>query len=251
MRAVAGLTFSLSFVALGCGATRPPVPAEAIERVEELPGAYSALGDVRASCTAREGWDAAYGEPLSSFDCTEARLRRVLSELASERGGDVLAEERCERSADKTGLACRARVGRRPAAELRAMPPAGVSTGDGLSSPAPAAAEVRRADEPRARLASEIRVDFEPRVSRFAGARKEAERVGWLTSLPLSHVELGVLRTHCDADECAVADLRQALRIAAGGLGASDVIGARCATLDAESFCVAEVAAAEKDALAR
>jgi hypothetical protein len=242
----------LPLVGLACAAARPTVPAEAIERLEELPGAYSALGDVRASCTEREGWDSAYGEPLSSFDCTETRLRRVLAELASERGGDVLAEERCEHlGSDRRELACGARVGRRPDAELRAKPLAPVSTGDGLSSPAPAAAEVRRADEPRARLAFEIRVDFEPRVARFAGARKPAEGVKWLTSLPLSHVELGVLRTFCDADECALADLRHALRVAAGGLGASDVIGARCATLDSESFCVAEVAAAEIDAAVR
>jgi hypothetical protein len=243
-----GSVFVLSVVAaVGCAAKRPPIAPEDVERLEVLPNDYGSLGDVRASCEEREGFEAAQGEPLSSFDCNETRLRRVLAELSVERGGEVLAEERCDRSgAQGLSLSCRARVGRRPDMELRARPVDGAAA-DSFSSPAPSAAEVGRADEPRARLAFAIEVDFEPRIARFAGAPRPADRVSWVATLPLSHVELGVLRTRCDAEECALADLRHALRVAAGGLGASDVVGARCATLSDESWCVAEVAAAEVD----
>jgi hypothetical protein len=243
-----GFVFVLSVAAtVGCSAKRPPIAPHAVERLEVLPSDYRSLGDVRASCEEREGFEAAEDEPLASFDCNEARLRRVLAELSVERGGEVLAEERCDRSGARgLSLACRARVGQRPDTERRAQPADGAAA-ESFSSPAPSAAEVARADEPRARLAFEIEVDFEPRVRRFAGERRAADRVAWVATVPLSHVELGVLRTSCDAEDCAVADLRHALRVAAGGLGASDVVGARCATLSDESWCVAEVAAAEVD----
>jgi len=239
------VAFWLSAVAIGCAAERPAISADAVERMEALPQHYRSLGDVGASCDALEGFEATQGEPLASFDCTEERLRRVLAELAVERGGDVLADELCDRVG--SSVACRARVGQRPDAERRARPLAPVTAAEAFSSPAPSAAEVRRADDPRAQSVFAIEVDFEPRVPRFAGQRRAAEAVAWVASLPLSHVELGVLRTYCEADECAVTELRHALRIAAGGLGASDVVGARCATLDDESWCVAEVAAAEVD----
>lgn len=235
----------LSVITMGCAAERPAISADAVERMESLPRDYRFLGDVGVSCEGYEGFEAAYGEPLSSFDCTEERLRRVLAELAVESGGDVLADELCGRAGPS--LACRARVGQRPDTDRRARPLSEVAAADGFSSPAPSAAEVRRVDEPRARAVFSIEVDFEPRVPRFAGERRAAESVAWVASLPLSHVELGTLRTHCDAGECAVSELRHALRIAAGGLGGSDVVGARCATLDDESWCVAEVAAAEVD----
>lgn len=235
----------LAVVGVGCGQERPAISADAIERVEALPSHYRSLGDVGASCEGYEGFEAAHGEPLASFDCTEERLRRVLAELAVEQGGDVLADEVCGRSG--LWVACRARVGQRPDEERRARPLAEAAPAEGFSSPAPSAAEVRRADDPRAGAVFAIEVDFEPRVPRFAGRRRAAEAVAWVASVPLSHVELGILRTYCDADECAVAELRYALRVAAGGLGASDVVGARCATLDDESWCVAEVAAAEVD----
>lgn len=238
-------TLWLGLVAFGCAAERGAISADAVEHLETLPPHYRALGHVGASCDSYEGFAAAYGQPLASFDCTEERLLRVLAELAVDSGGDVLAEVLC--GADGLSLACRARVGLRPDAERRVRPLGEGSVAEGLSSPAPSSAEVRRSDEPRARAAFAIEVDFEPRVSGFAGPRRSAEAVSWVASLPVSHVELGVLRTRCDADECALAELRHALRVAAGGLGASDVVAARCATLDAESWCVAEVAAAEVD----
>src|SRR5687768_14225551 len=244
----AGLSLVSSFLAMSCAAQRPPISPEAVERVETLPRDYRSLGDVHADCEEREGFTRMHGEPLSSFDCNEERLRRVLAELAVERGGDVLAEERCDRSGSRgLSLGCRARVGQRPDEERRTRPPAELAAADGFSSPAPSAAEVRRADEPLARAALAIEVDFEPKVTGFARERRSTDRVSWVASVPLSHVELGVVRTRCDADECALADLRHALRVAAGGLGASDVVGARCATLDEQSWCVAELAAAELD----
>jgi hypothetical protein len=235
----------LGVVAFGCAAERRVISADAVERMEILPPHYRSLGHVGASCDGHEGFAAARGEPLASFDCSEERLLRVLAELAAESGGDVLAEVLC--GADGLSLACRAHVGQRPDAERLARPLGEGAAATGFSSPAPSAAEVRRADEPRAGVAFAIEVDFEPRVSRFAGVRRAAEAVSWVATLPLSHVELGILRTRCDAGECALAELRHALRVAAGGLGASDVVGARCATLDEESWCVAEVAVAQAD----
>jgi hypothetical protein len=47
-----------------------------------------------------------------------------------------------------------------------------------------------------------------------------------LPVLPPSHQLLGSLATACDA--CSELETRDALRIAAGRLGASDVVGVRC-----------------------
>jgi len=55
------------------------------------------------------------------------------------------------------------------------------------------------------------------------------------------------LRARCDEAECESADLRIALRVAAGGLGVSDLVDVSCATLDGERECLATLAASELD----
>jgi hypothetical protein len=68
-----------------------------------------------------------------------------------------------------------------------------------------------------------------------------------VTALPVSHRGLGTLTTRCDSDECQLRELRQALRIAAGGLGASDLVGVRCFGREGERECVADVAVSDVD----
>jgi hypothetical protein len=100
-------------------------------------------------------------------------------------------------------------------------------------------------------LSSELRhsiaVDLEPTRQSFARRPRPASEVGEALTLPVSHVELGSIRTRCAASACEVKDLRLALRMAAGGLGVSDLVGVSCATLAGEHECLATLSATELD----
>ena len=113
--------------------------------------------------------------------------------------------------------------------------------------PVPGPAVVERWDEPRASASLVIRVDFEPSVRHFERAKRPAAEVAEVAALPVSHRELGTLTTRCDADECELRELRHALRVAAGGLGASDLVGVRCFGRGDARECVADVAATPLD----
>jgi hypothetical protein len=104
---------------------------------------------------------------------------------------------------------------------------------------------IERWDEPRASASLVIVVDFEPSVEAFTRASRPASDVAEDRALPVSHLELGTLTTRCDEDDCELRELHQALRIAAGGLGASDLVGIRCATRRGERQCLATLAAPE------
>jgi hypothetical protein len=106
---------------------------------------------------------------------------------------------------------------------------------------------IERWDEPRALASLAIRVDFEPSVSHFTRRKRHATEVAEVRALPVSHRELGTMTTRCEADECELGELRQALRIAAGGLGASDLVDVRCFGRNDAHECVADVAASEID----
>jgi hypothetical protein len=230
------LLFALPLL-VGCGAVAVRVPPEDIGRLEYLPAGYEELGRVTASCSPLGGFQSTSGELLASFDCNRKRLERVLAEDASAAGADILVG---------TGCGHEGRALRCIAYAARAEGPAGLrpATDEG---PAPGPAAVERWDEPRARASLLIRVDFEPSVTGFSRRKRRAAEVAEVTAAPVSHRELGTMTTRCDADECELRELRQALRIAAGGLGASDLVGVRCFGRGGERECVAELAVSQVD----
>jgi hypothetical protein len=63
----------------------------------------------------------------------------------------------------------------------------------------------------------------------------------------VGRLELGTLRARCKVDDCDADQAREGLRVAAGGLGASDLVGVRCFALDGDVQCVATLAATERD----
>lgn len=230
------LVFSL--IAFGCGASTLRVPPERITSATTMPAGYEEVGKVVASCSPLEGFQATDGEPLASFDCSRARLERVLAERASEASAEMLVGTRCGR--DGGVLRC-------TAVAARSETPARTKEPEVDPGPVPGPNAIERWDEPRASSALVIRVDFEPSVARFERRQRRASDVAEVAALPVSHRELGLLTTRCSVDECELRELRQALRIAAGGLGASDLVGVRCFGRGDERECVANVAATEID----
>lgn len=224
-------------------------PPDAVGEVSALPTGYERLGELRGRCTLTPGFRAIDDEPLSDVDCSERRLTRAFSEAAAQSGGELLVERRCaSRKLDGRGrleIFCRAGVAR-PKAELlrrRALSPAAAVSDAG---PAPGPEQVERLDEPSVSATSGVRVAFTPRVRSFAFPPRKPDRVGHLSTLPLSHRELGDLVTRCE-NGCSFSDLRFALYVAAGRLGATDVVGVRCFTERGGSACVATAAAPERN----
>ena len=226
--------FALPLLA-ACGATTVRVLPKDIGRVEFLPAGYEEVGRVTASCSPLDGFQPASGELLASFDCNRRRLERVLAEDASEAGADVLVGTGCGH--DGPALRCIAYTARAEGS-VRLPPPSD-------EGPVPGPRAVEHWDEPRASASLVIRVDFEPSVERFKRRKRRAAEVAEVAALPVSHRELGTLTTRCDADECQLRELRQALRIAAGGLGASDLVSVRCFGRGGERECVADLAASQ------
>ena len=240
---------AVALILSSCGAGAVRVPPERIASASVMPSGYEEVSKVVASCSALDGFQPTDGEPLASFDCNRARLERVLAERASEASAEMLVGTRCGR--DGSVLRCSAVAARSDGASAGAArvdaASGGAKRGEPDPGPVPGPGAIERWDEPRASMALVIRVDFEPSVERFERKRRRASDVAEVAALPLSHRELGMLTTRCAADECELRELRQALRIAAGGLGASDLVGVRCFGRGDERECVANVAASEID----
>jgi hypothetical protein len=112
--------------------------------------------------------------------------------------------------------------------------------------PAPSARDVQRIDEPEASLAFRISVRFEPAVAKFERPARQAADVHELPLLPLSHQALGDLAASCE-DGCEERALRYGVLVAAGRLGAPDVVNVRCFHEGAGDACVGTLAAPERD----
>jgi hypothetical protein len=222
---------------LAACSTTVRVPPEDVGRADVLPAGYDEVGRVSASCSPLGGFQPTSGELLASFDCNRSRLERVLAEKASEAGADLLVGMGCGH--EGRALRCLAHTARAEGPPRSPLP-----TDEG---PVPGPTVVARWDEPRASASLVIRVDFEPAVESFERRARRAADVAEVAALPVSHRELGTLTTRCDADECQLRELRQALRIAAGGLGASDLVGVRCFGREGERECIADLAASDVD----
>jgi hypothetical protein len=226
----------------------PEALVELAARTNEL----ETLGTVHASCTLKPGFRRLRHEALSDLDCSNERLLFALRESAASAGGEALLGAQCSsRGPDPAApetreLYCSAEVARfRSGASANARPlssPRSVSQG----RPAPSASDVKRIDEPEASLAFRISLRFEPAVSIFDRPARSAAEVHELARLPLSHTSLGDLVASCKGG-CDERALRYGVLIAAGRLGAPDVVGIRCFTSARGNSCVGTLAAPERD----
>jgi hypothetical protein len=206
-----------------------------------MPSGYESVGALVASCRSLDRVQSMDGEPLESFDCTTARLERVLAELASEASAAMLVGTRCGR--DGRTLRCSA-TGARPASRTEHVRLANDAR-DPDPGPVPGPAAVMRWDEPRASAAEAIAIDLELKAEYESRPRRSASDVAEPAQLPVSHRDVGTLSARCDAGECSPRELRQALRIAAGAIGVSDLVGVRCFERHEVRECVASAALSE------
>lgn len=241
----------------------PSVGAPQLLSAASLPLGYQRLGRLSTSCNAWVPGSPVDEEWLVDLDCTERRLRLALREKAAAVGGQVLVSERCgsQRRATRSArhaatsserLMCLADVARADAV-LRAQQPLG-----DFSSPAErprlgvSAYQAEQLDDPTGTAAWRIRVSYwpserqrRPHRSAATGLRTASE-VGELSDLPPSHDALGTLRTACERD-CSEAAMRASVRVAAGRLGGSDVVGVRCVPRGGGYRCVGTLAAPRTD----
>ncbi|HEY4157068.1 MAG TPA: hypothetical protein VGM29_03185 [Polyangiaceae bacterium] len=240
-------------VALGCSRVTPPYYSGRVEARRAEPEAllefaaqtagFSSLGSVRASCSRHSGFRVLDGELLSDVDCSFRRLSWILRESAAAAGGEALVAARCTESV--RGLECRASVARRELASGERSPLA-APLSRAPAQPAPSPSDVDRIDEPDATLATRIRLDFSPRVRDYAGPARASDSVREFATLPVWDVALGDLRARCQG-ACEESALRHAVLVAAGRLGAPDVVDVHCSVLRGKSQCIGGLAVPERD----
>ena len=225
---------------------------EAVIDVAVRTSDFETLGRVHDSCTWRPGFRPVDDELLSDLDCSTERLLTALHESAAAAGGQALIGARCDSRRVSTAsrethrLSCTAKVARYvagPLAQFRPLtPPRSLRQG----KPAPSASDVKRIDEPDAALAFRISVRFEPAVVDYVRPARTSDRVHELPVMPVSHQALGDLETTCEGG-CDERALRYGVLIAAGRLGAPDVVGVRCFSHGSSSSCIGTLAAPERD----
>ncbi len=222
--------------------------AEAVIDVAARTSEMETLGSVRDGCRLSPGFRRIDGELLSDVDCSTERLLIALHESAANAGGEILIGAHCSSRRLSTAsretylLRCGAQVARYVGPEPSPLsPPRSRSQG----RPAPSPSDVRRIDEPDASLSFRISVSFEPAVASYEHPVLRSEQVQELPRLPVSHHAIGDLAAHCD-DGCDERALRYGVLIAAGRLGAPDVVDVRCFGTDSGSSCVGTLAAPER-----
>lgn len=142
----------------------------------------------------------------------------ALREAAAAAGGELLAARSCtvqRHGAERLAARCSARVAR-PTDETLARRPL-----------APRGSAPDRQPEPSASEAWRVFVAFTPSGEGAAGPKRRADLVRELAELPASHVVLGAIVARCPRG-CTEASVRGGLRIAAGRVGATELVGARC-----------------------
>ncbi len=229
------------------------VAASALQSVERVPLGYEVFGRLETSCTVWRPGTPVRDRWLSDLDCSTHRLWDVLRDKAASVGAEVLVRSRCGRSsppqrgnggqAASGRLVCRAQVAR-PGESTRAQGALGARSKPPSSGLAASASEAARLDDPTADAAWRIRVSYRPIDTDDAGIERaplSPSAVREVSDLPASHRELGTLVTDCDAG-CSEAAMRASVRVAAGRLGASDVVGVRCLPQSPGWHCVGTLA---------
>jgi hypothetical protein len=237
---VLGLLF-----AAGCGGSGgalysgqsqdPRVAATQLAERESVPGGYRVLGVVEARCDRQEP---AFGEliehepacrNLAELMCSTELLSRALRERAAEVGGTVLVGRRCSSEAGEGEIAirCGAEVAA-PKDDQRT-----IAAGPAVTDEVVPLRDVREARD--------IQLMFTPLVT-APRASRSAHLVAERAVMPVQNVVLGDLLARC-GDDCTDGALRESLRVAAGRVGASDVVGVRCLNEGDERVCGAQATA--------
>jgi len=244
-RCVLLCAFVGAFFLIGCGyqgavfsgQTRSQrATSQQIDEQPSLPTGYRTLGQVRAECDREEP---AFGElekgetscrSLGELMCSEELLAGALREKAADVGGTVLVGRQCQSSSssDETTITCAAEVA---AAEDEAAPVTAAKRA-AVSETVP----LRSAGE-----AWEIDVKFTA-LQNVARATRSSHLVNELAEKPPQNIVLGDLFARCGGD-CSNAALRESLRVAAGRVGASDVVGVRCLHKGDDMVCSARATA--------
>lgn len=223
---------------------------EAIGELRASTTQLETLGIVHDSCKLRPGFRRLEGEALSDLDCSTERLTWALRETAARNGGQVLVGLRCSSrrldtgSADPQAIDCSGAVARYKGGVL--ADPGRLNAPGKVGTPAPSAAEVRRLEQPDASLGFRIALDFEPAVPAFTRRSRTPAEVKELVALPIADFRLGDLAASCNKG-CDERALRYGVLIAAGRLGAADVIGVRCFSTRGGNSCVGTLAAPTLD----
>jgi hypothetical protein len=258
-----GAWVALGLAVVGCGGRFDPAhfegsrearrtEPEALIVVANRASDLEALGGVHASCTLQPGFRPLDGEVLSDLDCSTERLIVALRESAAGAGGEALVGLHCDArrlgstSRETHRVSCAAEVARFTGNGGPSQRPLAVPRSFRPSQPAPSAAEVKRIDEPDAALAFRITLVFEPTVSKFERRVRTGSEVSELAWLPLFDRPLGDLQARCE-DGCEERALRRSVLVAAGRLGAPDVIGVHCFSVGAGNSCVGTLAAPERE----
>jgi hypothetical protein len=143
-------------------------------------------------------------------------------------------------------MTCGAEVARFSGGSFASQRPLAVPRSVPAGRPAPSASEVKRIDEPDAALAFRISLEFEPQVQKFDRHPRASAEVNELSLMPLADRSLGDLQARCE-DGCEERALRRSVLIAAGRLGAPDVVAVRCFSVGAGNSCVGTLAAPERE----
>jgi hypothetical protein len=224
---------------------------EAVLDVAVRTAEMETLGTVRVGCRLRPGFRRLDGELLSDLDCTSERLLLALHESAANAGGELLVGAHCSSRRISTAsrethqLHCGAEVARYVAGPLANPRPLSVPRWVAQGRPAPSAKDVKRIDEPDASLSFRISLTFEPAVPPSERPVLRSDQVQELPRLPLADQSLGDLVASCE-DACNERALRYGVLIAAGRLGAPDVVGVRCYSAGSGNACVGTLAAPER-----
>jgi hypothetical protein len=224
------------------GQTQEPrvAPTQVMEQ-ESIPADHRLLGVVETRCEREEP---PFGElaeresgcrSLAELMCSEESLSRALRERAAEVGGTLLVGRRCSSEVSEDGLSvrCIAEVATAKAERLA----------DRVQVPAPLTDEVVPLRD--VREADAIQVMYTALTAR-PRAPRAAHRVSEQVTMPVQNVVIGDLLARCD-DECSAAALRESLRVAAGRVGASDVVGVRCLHKGEDLVCSARATAPSVD----
>ncbi len=206
-----------------------------VGELASLPAGYSAGETLRVSCSRAPRAKAFKAETLASVDCNVARLSRVLRARAGELAAPFIVGKACHgRGGARGKVECSAKV---------AHPSSSIGLDASASArdlgPAPSAEMVVDLDEPRPQDDEQIHVAYAPTAlgERTAFAPRSYDAVAETHWPSVGRRELGQISADCA--NCAPLQLRHALRVTAGHVGAGEVTAVKCFQDDSGLVCVA------------